>query len=101
MTGACGAEFHGATDKGLLMTGGSSGQFTVVDFDVSVVAKNKAGGKGGLKVWGVGLEGEAGRPSQHTSRMKFSVHLRIAEGGKAPKSSFHRDLSDSGYRPAV
>jgi hypothetical protein len=71
----------------LLVAGGTSGQFTVVDFDVSVVAEHKAGGKGGLKVWGVGLlEREAGRSSQHTSRVKFSVHLRIPQGGKAPKS---------------
>jgi hypothetical protein len=31
-------------DKGLLVAGGTSGHFTVVDFDVSVVAENKAGG---------------------------------------------------------
>jgi hypothetical protein len=35
--GEIGAEFVGATEKGLLVTSGSS-QFTVVDFDVSVVA---------------------------------------------------------------
>jgi hypothetical protein len=30
----------------------SDGAFTVVDFDVSVVAETKTGGKGGIKVWG-------------------------------------------------
>jgi Trypsin-co-occurring domain 2 len=97
---AVGAEMFAATDKGLLVHGGASGNFTIVDFDVSVVAENKVGGKGGLKVWGVGLEGEAGRSSQHTSRVKFSVQLRIPEGAKAPKSSFAREIDDS-YQTAI
>jgi Trypsin-co-occurring domain 2 len=81
---AIGAEMYGVTEKGLLVSGGGYGQFTVVNFDVSVVAENKVGGKGGLKVWGVGLEGEAGRSGQHTSRVSFSVHLRIPQGLKGP-----------------
>jgi hypothetical protein len=91
--GAIGAEMYADTDKGLLVGGGTSGHFTVVDFDVSVVAENKSGGQGGLKVWGVGLEGEAGRSTQQTSRVKFSVQLRIPQGDNAPKSSFNRDLN--------
>jgi hypothetical protein len=51
--GAVGAEMYGVTEKGLLVSGGAYGQFTVVNFGVSVVAENKVGGKGGLKVWGV------------------------------------------------
>jgi hypothetical protein len=78
-----GAEFSAGTEKGLLVSGGTEGQFTVVDFGVSVVAENKAGGKGGLKVWGIGVEGEAGHLSQHMSRVRFSVHLRIPQGGSA------------------
>jgi hypothetical protein len=87
-------------DKGLLVAGGTSGHFTVVDFDVSVVAENKAGGKGGLKVWGVGIEGEAGHSSQHTSRVRFSVHLQIPQGAKAPDTSYDRDVEDSSYEDA-
>jgi hypothetical protein len=83
---AVGAEMYGG-GKGLLISGGTSGQFTVVNFDLSVVAENKVGGKGGLKVWGVGLEGEAGRSGQHTSRVSFSVQLRIPQGAKAPRAS--------------
>jgi hypothetical protein len=88
---AIGAEFPALAGKGLLVGGGRMGNFTVVDFDVSVVADTKAGGKGGLKVWGVGIEGEAGRSSQQTSRIRFSVQVRIPEGAKAPDSSFDRD----------
>jgi ferredoxin len=80
--GAVGAQMYGTTEK--LVAGGISGHFTVVDFDVSVVAENKAGGKGGLKVWGMGLEGEAERLSQHTSRVRFCVHVRIPQGDKRP-----------------
>jgi Trypsin-co-occurring domain 2 len=69
----------------MLVAGGTYGNFTVVDFDVSVVADTRAGGKGGLKVWGVGIEGEAGHSSQQMSRVKFSVHVRILEGAKAPE----------------
>jgi Trypsin-co-occurring domain 2 len=87
-----GAQMHGGSDKGLLVHGGTAGHFTIVDFDVSVVAENKAGGKGGLKVWGVGIEGEAGLSSQQTSRVRFSVHIRIPPGAKASKSPFNRDL---------
>jgi hypothetical protein len=58
-----------------------------VDFDVSVVAENKAGGKGDLKVWGVGVEGEAGHSNQQTSRVRFSIHVRIPQGDKARDSS--------------
>jgi hypothetical protein len=65
--GEVGAEFSAGTNKVLLVSGGSEGQFTIVDFDVSVVAENKVDGKGGLKVWGVGIEGGAGHSSQHTS----------------------------------
>jgi hypothetical protein len=97
---AIGAEFPAFADKGkgLFVAGGTYGQFTVVDFDVSVVADTKAGGKGGLKVWGVGIEGEAGRSSQQTSRVRFSVQVRIPGGAKAPDSSdssFDRDLDYS------
>ena len=96
--GNVGAQMYSATEKGLLVAS-AAGQFTVVDFDVSVVAENTVGGKGGLKVWGAGIEGGAGHSSQHTSRVKFSVNVLIPQGDKAPKSSFDRDLSDSGYVP--
>ena len=57
--GNVGAQMYSATEKGLLVASGA-GQFTVVDFDVSVVAENTVDGKGGLKVWGAGIEGGAG-----------------------------------------
>jgi hypothetical protein len=84
--GAIGAEMHGIPKEGLLVHGATSGIFTVVDFDVSVVAETSAGGKGGLRVWSVGLEGEGKRSDQQTSRVRFSVQLKIPRGEAAPRS---------------
>jgi Trypsin-co-occurring domain 2 len=82
---AIGAEMRTPELKGQLMSSGNpSGTFTVVDFDVSVVAETKGGGKGRLKVWDIGIEGEAGHTSQHTNRVRFSVQLRIPDGAKPP-----------------
>src|SRR6478735_7061260 len=67
-------------DKGLLVHDPHLGTFTVIDFDVSVVAEAKAGAKGGLKVWSVGLEGNGGYSHQQSSRVRFSVPVRIPEG---------------------
>jgi hypothetical protein len=58
---------------------------TVVDFDVSVVAETKAGGKGGLKVFSMGIEGGGERSSHEASRVRFSVHVRIPQGAKAAR----------------
>jgi len=80
-----GAEMFGAPDKGLLLHGGTAGLFTVVDFDVSVVAETKAGGKAGIRVWGIGAEGAGERTSQQTSKVKFSVQLKIPKGEPAPR----------------
>ena len=50
------AEMYGdATAQGIV-NGGCSGNFTIVQFDVSVAAETKARGKGGLRVWSVGLD---------------------------------------------
>ena len=93
--GAVGAEMYG-TPKGSLHHGGLSGLFTIVEFDVSVVAENKVGAKGALRVWGVGeVGGGAGLSNQQTSRVKFSVQLQIPRGDEAPKSSVKS--RESGY----
>jgi hypothetical protein len=55
--------------------------FTVVDFDVAVGGESKGGVGGGLKVWNAGIEAGGSMSSQHTNRVKFSVHLRIPKGG--------------------
>jgi hypothetical protein len=80
--GAIGAEGHINPQGTLVHAGGTSGFFTVVEFDVSVVAETSAGGKGGLRVWSVGVEGGGSRSDQQTSRVRFAVHVKIPEGDK-------------------
>jgi hypothetical protein len=87
------AEMHAATDKGLLVHSGTSGLFTVVDVDVSVVAEDKAGGKGGLN---------------HTPAFEAKVALAAIKGDRtlaqladtrflAAGSSSQRHGSNAGY----
>jgi hypothetical protein len=84
--GAIGAEILGPVPKDIaIFDGGTSGIFTVVEFDVSVVAESSLGGKGGLKVWSAGIEGGGSRSDHQTSRVKFAVQLKIPEGQKASR----------------
>jgi hypothetical protein len=88
------AEMYGDASAQGIISGGTSGFFTVVQFDVSVAAETKAGGKGGLRVWSVGVEGSGEHTSHHTNRVKFAVHLKLPEGGKVPADrSFDRPIS--------
>ena len=68
--------------------------FTVVDFDVSVVAETKGGGKGGIKVWeveaGGGLEREG---SQHEPASEFAVHVKLPQGTETPTQVFLDPIS--------
>lgn len=87
----------GATPTGvshaLLMSGGNAGLFTVVEFDVSVVAEAAGGAKGSLKVWSVGIEGGGHRSNQETSRVKFAVQVKIPKGEASPPSPHDRDIN--------
>lgn len=74
------AEMYGI--GGNLISGGTSGIFTPVEFDVSIVATSKDG-SGSLQVSSVQISDGSERSSQNTSRVKFSVHLRLPQGGMA------------------
>jgi hypothetical protein len=81
--GAIGAQMHAAPKRSNLIHGGTSGHFTIVDFDVSVAAEATAGGKAGIRVLSIGgIEGGGERKSQESSRVKFAVHVRIPDGDK-------------------
>jgi hypothetical protein len=73
---------YGKVTDHLFVTG--IGAFTVVDFDVSVVADTKGSGKGGIKVWGIEAGGGIDRAVQNTSKVKFAVHLMLPTGAKQP-----------------
>jgi hypothetical protein len=85
--GAIGAAGILAKNTTLLAEGyGGDAVFTVVEFDVSVLAETSGGGKGALKVWSVGsLEAGGKRSDQHTSRVRFAVQLKIPPGDKATR----------------
>ena len=83
--GAIGAQMYAAPNDSNVIAGGTSGFFTIVDFDVSVAAETSAGGKAGIRVLSIGAEGGAERKSHETSRVKFAVQVRIPDGDKAPK----------------
>jgi hypothetical protein len=83
---AIAAEMYGTPPAGsLLVPGGTSGMFSIVEFDVSVVAETSAAGKGGLRVWSVGVEAGGTRSDQQTSRVRFAVQMKLPQGEKAPR----------------
>jgi hypothetical protein len=67
--------------SGSLMTGGTSGFFTLVEFDVSVLAEAKEGGTS-VRVASAEMSEGSSRSLQNASRVKFSVHVRLPEGGQ-------------------
>jgi len=70
----------------LLVPGLGDDVFTVVEFDVSVLAETSGGGKGALKVWSVGsIEAGGKRSDQQTSRVRFAVQVKIPPGDKATR----------------
>ena len=66
----------------LLLTRG--GMFTRVDFDVAVSAETEGGGKGGIKVFSVGVEAGAAHKTGYANRITFSVPVRLPDGAKGP-----------------
>jgi hypothetical protein len=90
--GLISAEMHAdGRSVGLLSLSGH-GNFSAVQFDVSVLAETKGGAKAGIMVWSVGAEGSGEHTSQHTSRIKFTVPLRLPQGDKAEPTDFDRKL---------
>jgi hypothetical protein len=72
--------------NGNLMNGGTSGIFTIVDFDISVVATTSDRGDT-IRVSSIETASGSEKTAQNTSRVKFSVHVRLPQGGAAPISS--------------
>jgi len=95
--GAVGAQMYAAPTHNNLISGGTSGQFTIVEFDVLVAAETSAGGKAGIRVMSIGAEGGGERKSQESSRVRFAVQVRIPDGDKAERVKGFDSESD--YRP--
>ncbi|TIM06661.1 trypco2 family protein [Mesorhizobium sp.] len=72
------------------------GVFARVDFDVAVTAESSAGGKGSIRVWGLGAEGGKDSRSQTVSRVVFAVPLRLPDGDQSKKIA--ADAADAARR---
>jgi len=85
--------------SGNLINGGTSGIFTIVDFDISVVATTSERGDS-IRVSSVEMTSGSEKTSQNASRVKFSVHVRLPQGGRAPtESSSNYTSAISEYDP--
>jgi hypothetical protein len=90
--GAVNAE-SGGLGGGNLISAGTYGIFTRIDFDVAVSAETTGGGKGSISVFGVGAEGGAERKSGYANRITFSVPVRLPDGDrKVGGNRFNRQL---------
>jgi hypothetical protein len=88
---AINAEGAGAVSGNLFAN--AYGNFTRIDFDVAVSAETGGGGKGSIKVFGVGAEGGAERKTAYANRITFSVAVRLPDGAKSKDQSFSRPIS--------
>jgi hypothetical protein len=80
--------------QGNLVSGGTSGFYTVVDFDVSVLAESREGA-GSVRVASVEVSEGSAKTAQNTSRVKFSVHVKLPKGGnfKPEERSSYRGVT--------
>jgi hypothetical protein len=85
------------SSQGNLMSGGTSGFFTLVEFDVAVFAETKEG-QPGIRVADLEIAAETKNTAQTTSRVKFSVHVRLPKGGAVrPAAAMGSSVQD--YHP--
>jgi len=87
------------SSSGHLIHGGTSGTFTRVDFDVAVSGETLGGGRAGIRVFGVGMEGQGEHKTGHASRISFSVHVRLPQGGSAPRRDRPQSAPLTDYDP--
>lgn len=84
------------SSQGNLLAGGTSGYYTVVDFDVSVLAESREGA-GSVRVASVEVSEGSAKTAQNTSRVKFSVHVKLPKGGtftQEDRGNYRATVSD-------
>jgi hypothetical protein len=64
------------------MSGGTSGFFSKVDFDVLVLAETKDG-KPSVRVGDTEVKQSSSELAHNSSRVKFAVHVRLPKGSSA------------------
>ena len=67
---------------------------------MAVSAETSGSGKAGLRVFGVGAEGQGEHKTGHANRINFSVPVRLPDGKQMPKerSDYNRDASGRGWQ---
>jgi hypothetical protein len=61
-------------------SGGTFGNFTLVEFDVAVSAESAGKGGANLKVFGLGFEGGGEHKAGSANRISFAVPVRLPDG---------------------
>jgi hypothetical protein len=83
--------------EGNLMSGGTSGMFSKVDFDVLVLAETKDG-KPSVRVGDTEVRDVSSELAHNSSRVKFAVHVRLPKGSNALEPTARGSYS-SDYDP--
>jgi hypothetical protein len=82
------------------MSGGTSGFFSKVDFDVLVLAETKDG-KPSVRVGDAEIKQVSSESAKNSSRVKFAVHARLPKGSDAIepaiKGKFNSDYDPLNY----
>jgi hypothetical protein len=68
--------------EGNLMSGGTSGFFSKVEFDVLVLAETKDG-KPSVRVGDTEIKPGSSELAHNSSRVKFAIHVRLPKGSEA------------------
>ena len=89
---AVGALTSAALTHGNVIALGATGYLAIIDFDVSVAAEAGGGGKGGIRVMSIGVEGGGQFKYSETSRVKFSVPVVLPKGCDEAVKRFNRPL---------
>ncbi|MGO4715255.1 hypothetical protein [Bradyrhizobium sp. 2TAF24] len=85
------------SSEGNLLSGGTSGFFTKVDFDVLVFAETKEG-KPSVRVGDIETSQTSSETARNFSRVRFAVHVRLPKGGAVIKPA-SRETYTSDYDP--
>jgi hypothetical protein len=85
------------TPEGNLLSGGTSGFFTIVNFDVLVFAESKDGAPD-VRVGGIEVSENSSQTAQNSSRVKFAVHVRLPKGADVIKSRSEVGQSYTAHR---
>lgn len=80
-------------------SGGTYGNFTLVEFDVAVSGETSGKGGANLKVFGVGFEGGGEHKAGTANRIAFAIPVRLPDGDSERAGAIKRKM-DAANREA-